>query len=572
VCVNLEECDFLTGIHLRLHPSWHARLERTRHFLAAERGAGLAATVTLVVDARGRLAGAWLEQSSGVAPFDLAAVEAALAAVPFPPPAPNLVGDDGFVRLTWRFAGDTDGCTPLWTSLHRVRFPLRRALPLLLAEGRITEARDRLLEALPRDAEAPAAVTAYATEVLRQHAGNRDPAVRRAAALGLGVTGDPVGGDLARRLLVTEPHPPAGAVRILARHESEQDLELLLRLARRNDGPASVAAARLAAARGAAPQVIAALEPALTGTDPEARAAATEALCGVLHPGAERALTTIATSGSRDPSVRVCAIETLGRIASPTAAKTLARLVAAPEPTVRAAALVALGRTGRLRLVARYRALDHLHDPALAVRAAAAATLVRVATSPGEWRRPLAAVFAAGDAMSGLGAVDSLASVGGSDAARTLERLMSHPRAPVRAAAATASQSLRLGRRYVRPAAPPPPVPEPPAAPPLPVGAALAGPDLGLACAAARQVAPSDSDALRHLVTQLTSSDPLRNVTMAGAFLGRDDFECPPTTAVRASVAAAMGSPGEPHAWAASPGLASPPRQPYTRRARSSGQ
>jgi hypothetical protein len=203
---------------------------------------------------------------------------------------------------------------------------------------------------------------------------------------------------------------------------------------------------------------------------------------------------------------------------------------------------VALGRTGRLRLVTRYRALEQLRDPVLAVRAAAAATLVRVSMGPGEWRRPLAAVFTSGDAMSGLGAVDSLAAVGGSDAARTLARLTDHPLVAVRTAAAMASQSLKLGRRYVRPAALLPADPEPLVAPALPISLALAGADLGVACAAARQVAPRDPGALRHLVTQLTSDDALRNATMAAAFLGRDEFECPQTLAAPATITAARGT------------------------------
>jgi HEAT repeat protein len=142
----------------------------------------------------------------------------------------------------------------------------------------------------------------------------------------------------------------------------------------------------------------------LRGVEPAERSAASisRLLRGVGRSDRVRVLGELARSGS--VAERVAAIQVLGSLREPAAAPELGALVAeSADDGVRAAALVALGRTG-----------DRIAAPAMRDIVASGSSVVREA------------------------AADALGLLGDREAVQSLTELSSYPSAPVRAAAARA--------------------------------------------------------------------------------------------------------------------------------------
>ena len=148
---------------------------------------------------------------------------------------------------------------------------------------------------------------------------------------------------------------------------------------------------------------------------------------------------------------------------------------------------------------------------------------------------PLREIQRSGDLLSGLGAVEALAAVGGTDAVKALAKLASeHLKPEVRRAATEAAVKLAPGAVEVETKA-------------AGMGreqellvlaatrdravlvSALTGKDTELACVAARRLATTGIDIVtgRALLGRMTTGKPIQLATFAAAYLAGARFECP---------------------------------------------
>jgi HEAT repeat protein len=529
-----EVHDYLSVLHERIHPRWTEFLEALR--IPKEpwySDPKLEALVAISIDAQGSPVGVWLAQGSTAPRFDLRAVQVVLESSPFPPPPAVMRSDDGFARLVWRFARGVRTCSPVGAALLKERWELSRILPLLATQRRYEDARVRIEEALDTKEAGAEVARAYARALLWAHLHEVDRDLRVIATLGLSVSGDPEAHEALRHLVTADSELASRAVRALGRLADRDDAEVLVRAVKRNDGLASVAAAPLAARLGHVADVIEALQPALLGADALARARALRALAQLEDARTLPLLVRVAQNRDLERDARVRAIEALGRTRSEEAARVLAKLDREPDGQIRAAALVALARTGRLRARAQVLAHDWLKDPSPSLRAAAAVALISVGEGAGAWRGRLAEHLRYADTSITLAAVDALEAAGGADAVRFLEHLREQGRLEVRTAAAAA-----LGRLNPKGAAAgrlKPTAELQRSRDRVALAGALATPDLGLACAATQGLAAAGLDvaAARALVRRMNSGNAVATATIAAALLAGTRFECPPAEADR---------------------------------------
>jgi hypothetical protein len=158
ITVPGAEGDYLRTVHARIHFRFAHRFIND---IAAKQPAsdplnrpGLRAEILFGLRWDGSLSDAVVNEKSGVAAFDQAALAAVRGdavgadAARYPPPPADLFGDDGVAHFQWVFARDRNLCGE--GSVRRVEAPLAQALPRLFVQGRIKEA---LLRAA-RDARA----------------------------------------------------------------------------------------------------------------------------------------------------------------------------------------------------------------------------------------------------------------------------------------------------------------------------------------------------------------------------------------------------------------------------------
>src|SRR5204863_823974 len=87
----------------------------------------------------GSVSDAVVTEKSGLEVFDQAAITAIRGeAARYPPPPPELFGDDGVAHFRWVFARNANLCGE--GAVRRLEAPLREALPRLFYQGRIKEA------------------------------------------------------------------------------------------------------------------------------------------------------------------------------------------------------------------------------------------------------------------------------------------------------------------------------------------------------------------------------------------------------------------------------------------------
>jgi HEAT repeat protein len=531
---------YVKVLHERIHPRWTEFLEALR--IPKEpwySDPKLEALVAISIDPTGRPAGVWLAQGSQAPRFDLRAVQVVLESSPFPPPPATMRSDDGFARLVWRFARGAHTCSPVGVALQRERWELSRILPLLATQRRYEDARIRIEDALDRKEAGPEVARAYARALLWAHLHEADRDLRVIATLGLSVSSDPEAHEALRHLVAAEAELAPRAVRALGRIADREDAEVLVRTVKRNDGLASVEAAPLAARLGRGADVVKALEPSLMGSDALARARALRALARLDDVRTLPLLLRLAQNRDLERDARLRAIEALGRTRSEEAARALAKLDRELDGQIRAAALVAMARTGRLRARAQVLAHDRLKDPSPSMRAAAAVALISAGEGPGAWRGRLSEYLRYADTPIMLAAVDALQAAGGADAVRFLTQLREQGRLEVRAAAAAALS--KLAPKSATPARLKPTEELQRSRDRAALATALASPDLGLACAAAQGLAAAglDLDAARALVRRMNSGSAVATATIAAALLSGTRFECPSAEADRDAVGGA---------------------------------
>jgi TonB family protein len=223
--------DYLLVVAPRFVGPWRAFLDDLRLRLPPAHALNqdnLSVRLHLELDPEGDLVAMRVLAPSGNPAFDEAALEVAGEAVPLPRPPPELLSDDERLHVEWQFSRDQRQAGPATASVRRIEWPLERAVPQLLARGRIGEAARRVaaaaersgpstdqaalvarfrdvcaavvIQALTSDdsarqatgiAAAVAARLTPAAPALRRLArGSIDPGVRRAALRALGQLGD----------------------------------------------------------------------------------------------------------------------------------------------------------------------------------------------------------------------------------------------------------------------------------------------------------------------------------------------------------------------------------------------
>ena len=397
--------------------------------------ATLAATAELTIDPSGALVALAID-GSGKDDFDAAAEGVARDRAPYPRPPAGLLSDDGRLHLRWRFARDVRQAGVAGAEVVVVEWGIERAVPKLLAEGKVGEAARRIGRATGDGARAELAETVFAAAIaegvesgdaearrlavevatripvpaaapaLRARAASAvDPGVRAGTLIALAVLGDAETAELC----VTALHegPTAGLPVVIAAATA------LDKIGRGDVGRPLIAGWLSDADRGdpgarAASFAVLAVLPAdillriviaQAAEDTRGRAAACpvygRAAAHGVAPYAATAWTAI-TAGLRDADAGVraacaAAAATAG-VAGATDKKTTsvvaARLVDR-DLAVRAAAIVALARLDATRATSELRALGKETSPV--VLAALADAWSRLPKPPLERLRQLAA-------------------------------------------------------------------------------------------------------------------------------------------------------------------------------------
>ena len=242
---SVPGADYVVEVAPRFAVPWRAFLDDLRLRLPPGHKlnrSSLAVRIGIELDADGNLIAMKVSAPSGARAFDDAALEVAREAVPLPRPPMELLSDDERLHLEWQFARDARQAGPATARVRRLEWPLERALPALLARGRVGEAARRIAaaahgigeggaqqalidrfrevcgaavtqalaseESARQAAGVSAAVAARLTSAapaLRKLAsGAIDPAVRQAALRALGQLGDRRSLPLLRRIALAE--------------------------------------------------------------------------------------------------------------------------------------------------------------------------------------------------------------------------------------------------------------------------------------------------------------------------------------------------------------------------------
>jgi TonB family protein len=344
------EADYLRALHERVHPLWTGLFIRG----VAERAPATSplnnvgahvAVVLFSVRWDGSTTDVTLVGSSGVTPFDQAALDALRRVDDFPVPPVAVLSDDGLAHFRWVLARDQRLCSG--GELQRFEEPLAEALPHLLIQGRVEEALWRLdrhaASGGPEESQDP--LVLFARSWLRRP--QADPVTDGRAAAVLARAGD----------------------------QGQVD-RLRVALTRRDTVEAAASALRVLNV-----EICPLVEKNLGATDPATRDIAMQALSaagGRLPPTSPcvEALGAIVQDASRDGRQRALAARAVASISADGARKLLGSVLSDRDASVRATAISMLARPASGR-TALYKWLPYLHDPEIEVRAAAAAALVR---------------------------------------------------------------------------------------------------------------------------------------------------------------------------------------------------
>jgi TonB family protein len=393
---------YLRALHAKVHRVWAdnflamatAQLPKDHPINAASR----AATLEIELSPAGKLVDVRVAKSSGSAEFDSSAVDVVKASAPFEVAPDGLLSDDGKVHVSWTFARDDRRCSGL--SIHRRDLPIAEAVKALVAQGRDGAALARLKNA--DDAERLAGLDVFARAWLDGVENDKALAVAVAAANAL--TGDDRGAERLRKAAAKEP--TFAVVRGLAALKIPICPLIKDYL---NKGNTAEARERFLWALG-------------EGTEGECLAFA------------------IATAKNRSAGrmERVLALSSLGHSDSAEAKAALKDVLKDPDPNIAAAAILAEARPGAGK-GAVFRLTPLLRDKSVAVRAAAAAALVRVG---GEAVLPqLFLIFKEKDPVVFTTLAPELAALSGAASAEMLGRLLRKDDLGIKLAAARALAS-----------------------------------------------------------------------------------------------------------------------------------
>jgi TonB family protein len=336
--------DYLRAMHEAIHFRWTVRFVRgvlaSRPATDPLNRAG-DVEVLFVVRWDGSPADITVTHSSGVKAFDQAAVEAVRGDRPYPVPPIDTYGDDGVAHFRWVFSRGPRLCSQ--GQVRRVEAPLAEALPRLFYEGRIREA---LLRAArySRDGD-PTAMSTFARAWLQRRF--PDPALEARAAAALAQAGDARQVD---RLKAALNRPDSVEVAASALGALKVDLCPLV-------------------------------QPRLEGGKPDDVLAATRILrAGRVELPAESpcvtALVRLVKNELLAAPVRADALETLAAVNPSSARRPALNALGEKDSHLRAAGAAAFARPGGGRPTL-YRLEPLIKDPAVEVRAAAAAGLIR---------------------------------------------------------------------------------------------------------------------------------------------------------------------------------------------------
>ena len=330
---------YLQGVHGKVHANWalnflamaETQLPKDDPINSPVREV----TLEVVLAPNGSRLDTRVLKSSSVPGFDSSAIDVLENAPTFPLAPEEVLSDDGKVHLYWVFARDHRQCSGI-TVAHK-EAPLSQAMPALVRQGRDSSAIARLKQVAAT--ERLAGLSAFAQAWLtREATSNTDLGIQAVVALARG------GSDWAGRRLSKEvPGVPEAA-----------------------EGLAALAI-----------PVCPLIQDLLAPATPEARQTTLRALRYGASGECLSFLETVAKDSRLPVGDRVMAIEGLKNSEGPDALATLRLLLKAGPAPVLAAAILAEARPGAGK-GAVFRLIPKLKAPALPVRAAAAAALVRV--------------------------------------------------------------------------------------------------------------------------------------------------------------------------------------------------
>lgn len=347
IALSGAEGDYLRALHERIHQRWAAgfvaSVAQTLPAANALNDPSLQAVVLFSIRWDGTVVEATLVSASGADAFDRAAVDAVRKESPFRVPPVEALSDDGLAYFRWTLARDHRLCAGGELSRHEA--PLGESLPRLLVESRVREALLRVGREM-KSSRGDDAVTRFAKAWLARPF--TDPVADAAAAEALAGTGD--FGQVDRLRVALGNRETVGRASAALGHFKVDVCALVLDrlmdvdLAARERG-----ALALQAAGESEPQSSRCIGP----------------------------LSAMVLDTQLPGRLRLIAAEALLVAASPERARPVFSEAARDgDLTLRARAVLLGARPGGNR-AALYRLLPLVHDPAVEIRSAAAAALVR---------------------------------------------------------------------------------------------------------------------------------------------------------------------------------------------------
>ena len=390
---------YLRALHAKVHRLWAdnflamaaAQLPKDHPINVTSRAVDL----EVVLSAKGALVDVKVAKGSGSTEFDSSAMDIIKASAPFTVAPENVVSDDGKVRVLWTFARDDRRCSGL-TITHR-ELPLAEAVKAMVAQGRQSVATSRLQKA--DDAERPAGMDVFARAWLDGMEHDKALAVDVAAANA--VAGDDRGAERLRDAAAKEP--------------------------------------TFAVVRGLAALKIPICPLIKDYLNKGNTAEARERFLWALSEGTEGECLTFVLAAAKNRAAgrmeRVFALSSLGHSQSAEAKAALKDALKDPDPNIQSAAILAEARPGAGK-GAVFRLTPLLRDKSVAVRAAAAAALVRVG---GEAVLPqLFLIFREKNPIVFTTLAPELAALSGAPSAEMLARLLRKDDLGIRLSAARA--------------------------------------------------------------------------------------------------------------------------------------
>lgn len=438
---------WLESVHELFHARWaEGFVEQSRQYLPREHALNdetLEASLKFAVGAEGAVRDVELARPSGNSDFDAAARQLLLDASPLPAPPGDLASDDGLVHVTWRFARDVRQDGVAGAQVERRQWEPERAVPALLAAGRVADAAARL--ASPWDAKRlPLAREVAGGTLVAALEDEKDPAARIAAADAAAETGYVKAAPELRKLAQSgnDIGVQAAALRALGRLEDQAALPLHEEALAKLDDERGVAAAGALAKMGRGAAVWKQLEPRARGEDARARAAAFAELAEAGLPSSQGLLIEALGGKGRPRAERIAAAAGLASLAGDDRGPAGRALIAAlgdGDAAVRAAAAGALAKApGKSKVY--YRAVLPVlndRDPRVVAAAARAAARHGGAAAVPELAR-VAARARSKDPQVVASAVAASGEIAGAEALAQLKKWSADKDVEVRVAAVTA--------------------------------------------------------------------------------------------------------------------------------------